>query len=87
MEGDFVAVGEKKHIGWLWKIAFKAPTYAKFGMQLPYGAKGVSHGEVCAWFESTQNFATKSACDGREPTPPNNDKVLLQCQEKEGDSK
>jgi hypothetical protein len=56
-------------------------------MQLPCAVKGVSHGEACTWFETTQNFDAKLACDRREPAPLNNDEVLLQRQEKEGDSK
>jgi hypothetical protein len=52
---------------------------------LPCGVERISHGEACAWFESAQNFVVGLACDGKEPKPPNNDKILVQHQEKEGD--
>jgi len=80
-------LGVGKDIGWLWQIAFRTLVCGKVSMQLPCGVKGVSHGEACACFKTTQNFAMKLACDRREPAPPNNDEVLLQCQENEGFSK
>ncbi len=87
VEGDFVVVGVGKDIGWLWQIAFKTLACGKIGIQLPCGVEGVSHGEVCALFESTRNFVEGLACDRREFASPNNDEILLQHQEKEGDSK
>ncbi len=87
MEGNFVVVGTRKAIGRLGKIAFKTTTCGKVDISLPCGVEGVSHGEACAWFENVRNFAMGSACDGKELAPFDNDKVLLQCQEKEGDLK
>jgi hypothetical protein len=78
VEGDFLDVGVRKYFRKVWQTAFKTTTYRKVNIQLPCGTKGISHGEVHAWFESTQNFATKSACDGMQPTPFNDDEVLLQ---------
>jgi hypothetical protein len=54
---------------------------------LLYGAEGVLDGEACAWFGSTRKFAMGSTYNGSELVPPDNDGVLLQHQEKEGDSK
>ncbi len=87
MEGDFVVVGTRKGIGWLQKIAFKTTTCGKVGISLPCGAEGVSHGETCGWFESVRIFVVGSAYDEKELAFFDNDKVLLQCQEKEGDLK
>jgi hypothetical protein len=87
VEGNFVVVGTRKAIGRLGKIAFKTTTCGKVDISLPCGVEGVSHGEACAWFENVRNFAMGSACDGKELAPFDNDKVLLQCQEKEGDLK
>jgi hypothetical protein len=87
MEGDFVVVGTRKGIGQLRKIAFKTTTCGKVGISLPRGAEGVSHGEACAWFESVRNFVVGLAYDKKELASFGNDKVLLQCQEKEGDLK
>jgi hypothetical protein len=58
MEGYFVTVGVRKFFGWVLQIAFKTTACQKVNIQLPYGTKGVSHGEACTWFEGTQNFAT-----------------------------
>jgi hypothetical protein len=62
---DFVIVGVGKDFGQVWQTTFKTTTYRKINIQLPCGTKGVSHGEICAWFESAWNFAIASTCDGR----------------------
>jgi hypothetical protein len=52
--------------------------YQKLDIQLPCGIEGIPHGEAFAWFESTQNFVTRLVCDGKQLTPHDNDRVLLQ---------
>jgi len=54
---------------------------------LPYGVEGVLHGEAYTWFEGAPNFATGSAYNKKYPTPLDNDGILPQRQEMEGDSK
>jgi len=78
-------VGVGEYFGRVWKIIFKTKIYGKFDILLPCGAKGVSHGEAGTWFESAQNFVARSAYDKGQPTPCDNDKVLLQHQETKGD--
>jgi hypothetical protein len=79
VEGDFIAMGIGEAFGRVWKIAFKTTTYGKVNIQLPCGIEGISHGEAFTWFEGGQNFATRLVCDGKQPTPHDNDKILLQC--------
>jgi hypothetical protein len=52
---------------------------------LAYGTKGVSHGEACAWFEGAHNFVAGSTYDRKQPTPLDDDGILLQHQETKGD--
>ncbi len=85
MKGDFIDVGIGEDFGREWKIAFKTTTCGKVDIQSPYGTKGVSHGEACAWFEGTWNFVARLAYNEKQPTPLDNDRVLLQCQETMGD--
>ncbi len=65
------------------KLLSKPQLVKKVDIQLPYGIKGISHGEAYTWFEDAQNFATGSTCDGRQFAPFDNDEVLLQHQEME----
>ncbi len=85
VEGDFVDVGVGKDFGWIQQITFKTTSYWKVSIQLAYGTKGVSHGEACAWFEGAHNFVAGSTYDRKQPTPLDDDGILLQHQETKGD--
>jgi hypothetical protein len=78
MEGNFVTMGGGKDFGWVRQTAFKTTCCGKVGIQFPCGTKGVLHGEPCTWFEGAWNLFVRSTYDKKQPTPPDNGKVLLQ---------